>query len=81
MGSLVVEILLENMLLWNPARETPLLVVSYTNNALDQLLERILDRIEHSDCNDSKYPVLVRIGSRIASDRIKKYVVSRVKAV
>ncbi|VDD90291.1 unnamed protein product, partial [Enterobius vermicularis] len=73
LGSLVVEILLENMHLWNPARETPLLVVSYTNNALDQLLERILDRIEHSDCNDSRYPVLVRIGSRIASDRIKNY--------
>ena len=42
-GMKIVQALLINRHVWDPARNSPLLVVCYTNHALDQFLEGIID--------------------------------------
>ena len=66
-GLKIVQLLLENRHHWD-ADESPILVVCYTNHALDQFLEGIIDM-----CNLS-YGELVRVGGRISSqnERLQK---------
>uniref|UniRef100_A0A915BXJ0 NFX1-type zinc finger-containing protein 1 n=1 Tax=Parascaris univalens TaxID=6257 RepID=A0A915BXJ0_PARUN len=70
-GRVLVRVLFENMQLWNPARTHPLLVVCYTNHALDQFLEGILE-----DFNDSKFskefPTVVRLGGRCKNESLQR---------
>ncbi|VDM37256.1 unnamed protein product [Toxocara canis] len=54
-GRLIVRVLFENMNLWNPARAYPVLVVCYTNHALDQFLEGLLNDFEEAGVSND-YP-------------------------
>ncbi|KHN75785.1 NFX1-type zinc finger-containing protein 1 [Toxocara canis] len=70
-GRLIVRVLFENMNLWNPARAYPVLVVCYTNHALDQFLEGLLNDFEEAGVSND-YPSIVRLGSRCKNERLKR---------
>ncbi|KAM3727620.1 NFX1-type zinc finger-containing protein [Dirofilaria immitis] len=73
LGRFIVRILLENINIWNPDRINPILVVCFTNHALDQFLDGILvDLIEDGRYND-ELPNIVRIGSRCKSETLLRY--------
>lgn len=61
-GLKVAEVLLKNRLLWNKNRG-PILVICFTNHALDQFLEGIT-------CYTDK---LIRIGGQSKSEKLKKH--------
>ena len=64
----IIEIFLQNKAQWYPLLQSPILVVSYTNHALDQFLEGILKFTKKGD--DLK---MVRIGGRCLSKNIQSY--------
>jgi len=67
-GLKIVEILLQNKTKWDLLQQSPILVVCYTNHALDQFLEGILKFTEEGD------PInMVRIGGRCRSEAIQPY--------
>uniref|UniRef100_A0A8R1TQL9 NF-X1-type domain-containing protein n=1 Tax=Onchocerca volvulus TaxID=6282 RepID=A0A8R1TQL9_ONCVO len=73
LGRLIVRILLENIKMWNPARTNPILIVCFTNHALDQFLDGVLvDLINDGRYND-ELPSIVRIGSRCKSETLQRY--------
>ena len=64
-GLKIVEAFLRNRSVWDRNREAPILVVCYTNHALDQFLEGILNlRI------GDQTPNIVRIGGRCKNDKL-----------
>ncbi|BFZ14774.1 hypothetical protein BsWGS_17813 [Bradybaena similaris] len=64
-GLLVMKALLHNKQIWLGDRErSPILLVCYTNHALDQFLEGILNFYQGS---------LVRVGSRSKSERLEEF--------
>ena len=66
-GLKIVQALLLNRSVWDPKCNSPILVVCYTNHALDQFLEGILE------CQiGTQPPKVVRIGGRCKSDQIKE---------
>ena len=67
-GLKIAEVLLKNNQLWN-RRERPILVLCYTNHALDQFLEGILK------FNNK----IVRVGSRSKNPALEDYNVSQLK--
>ncbi len=75
-GLKIVQAFLQNRQAWDPLRNSPILVVCYTNHALDQFLEGI------HDCQvDGKPPSIVRIGGRCKSEKLSTCVLSeKVKA-
>ncbi|VDK44724.1 unnamed protein product [Anisakis simplex] len=74
-GRLIVRILIENINLWNVTRRHPLLVVCYTNHALDHFLEGLVGDFPHYDKNvNSDYPTMVRLGTRCKNEKIEKFV-------
>ena len=72
-GLKIVQALLQNRSVWDPKSASPILVVCYTNHALDQFLEEIL-KIQLG--ND--YPKIVRVGGRCKSENLKPYVLSNI---
>ncbi|XP_019853694.1 PREDICTED: NFX1-type zinc finger-containing protein 1-like [Amphimedon queenslandica] len=70
-GYKIVQTLLQNRLVWDPHMSSPILVMCYTNHALDQFLEGI---IHHRISMDGKLktPNIVRVGGRSKSEDIKK---------
>uniref|UniRef100_A0AAF5PM72 Uncharacterized protein n=1 Tax=Wuchereria bancrofti TaxID=6293 RepID=A0AAF5PM72_WUCBA len=73
LGRLIVRILLENITMWNPERINPIIVVCFTNHALDQFLDGVLiDLIKDERYND-ELPSIVRFGSRCKSETLQKY--------
>ena len=71
-GVKLVELLLDNQKRWETADSNlhpPIVVLSYTNHALDQFLECILERSK----NTGNQVDMVRIGSRSKSDILKKF--------
>ena len=65
-GLKIVEALLQNRHAWDPKKNSPILVVCYTNHALDQFLEGI------QSCQiNEKQPKIVRVGGRCKSEKIK----------
>ena len=75
-GLKIVDALLQNCNIWNPNRESPILVICYTNHALDQFLEGILE-IRVDGTNGYQHPPnVVRIGGRCKSERLKPYVLA-----
>ncbi|XP_061109480.1 NFX1-type zinc finger-containing protein 1-like isoform X2 [Conger conger] len=64
-GLKIVKALLDNADMWRSTAGSPILVVCYTNHALDQFLEGILKFM-------SKSSVLVRLGGRSTNDALKK---------
>lgn len=72
-GRLIVRILFENMELWNPARTHPLLVVCFTNHALDQFLEGVLSDLDADGRHIQDFPSIVRLGSRCANEKVRPF--------
>ena len=66
-GLKIVEALLINRLIWDPDKSSPILVVCYTNHALDQFLEGI-----KATWVNGKEPTVVRIGGRCKSEKLKE---------
>ena len=64
-GLKIVEAFLRNRSVWDRNKEAPILVVCYTNHALDQFLEGI-----QSICIEGHTPNIVRIGGRCKSERL-----------
>ena len=71
-GMKIVQALLTNRSIWDPAKNSPLLVVCYTNHALDQFLEGIID-LSHSENDDSHKFSIVRIGGRCQNEKVAKF--------
>ena len=63
-GIKIVQALLNNRLVWDSAGNSPVLVVCYTNHALDQFLEEIINLNSYS---------VVRIGSRCQNEKVAKF--------
>ena len=64
-GIKIVQAFLTNRELWDPLKESPVLVVCYTNHALDQFLEGI-----RQTCIRGKQPYVTRIGGRSKSEQL-----------
>ena len=62
-GLKIVKAFLANKKVWDPNKTTPILVVCYTNHALDQFLEGI-----RTDTIEGKHPNVTRIGGRCKSE-------------
>ena len=69
-GYKIVQTLLQNRLVWDPHMSSPILVMCYTNHALDQFLEGI---IHHRITLNGKIetPNIVRVGGRSKSEDIQ----------
>ncbi|XP_023660655.1 NFX1-type zinc finger-containing protein 1-like isoform X2 [Paramormyrops kingsleyae] len=72
-GLKIVKALLDNAQVWGIGCSSPILVVCYTNHALDQFLEGILKYMTD--------PLgLVRVGGRSSSDIIKNYSLNKLRS-
>ena len=73
-GKKIVEALLVNKRLWDPTNSSPILVVCYTNHALDQFLEGIIEMLncDPSDPVNAPYKIM-RIGGRCSSEVVNKF--------
>ena len=73
-GVKIVEALLINKNLWDPIRSSPILVVCFTNHALDQFLNEIIDimKCDPTDPINSPYKI-VRIGGRCSNETVKNF--------
>ena len=71
-GMKIVQALLTNRKIWDPARNSPLLVVCYTNHALDQFSEGIID-LSHSENDESPKFSIVRVGGRCQNEKVTKF--------
>ncbi|KAB7497578.1 NFX1-type zinc finger-containing protein 1 [Armadillidium nasatum] len=67
LGLLITKILLSNKETWNPQKGHPLLVVCYTNHALDQFLEGMLSFTTN----------LCRVGSRSQNEALAQYQINK----
>ena len=74
MGIKIVQALIANRKQWDPKGESPILVMCYTNHALDQFLEGILPMVSpglpispYTQCTK-----VVRVGGRSKSEQISK---------
>ena len=67
-GLKIVEILLHNKGKWDPFLQSPILIVCYTNHALDQFLEGILKFNKKGESVN-----MVRVGGRCRSEAIQPY--------
>ena len=73
-GKKIVEALLVNKRLWDPTSSSPVLVVCYTNHALDQFLEGVIEMLncDPSDAANADYKI-IRIGSRCTNEVVNKF--------
>ena len=71
-GLKIVEALLDNREVWDPHKSSPILVMCYTNHALDQFLEGIIDT-EWRNRN----PKVIRVGGRCKNEKVDKYNLSK----
>ncbi|KAJ8267933.1 hypothetical protein COCON_G00131050 [Conger conger] len=71
-GLKIVKALLDNADMWRSTAGSPILVVCYTNHALDQFLEGILKFM-------SKSSVLVRVGGRSTNAALKELSLSNLR--
>ena len=62
-GAKIVRCLLENRTAWDPQRNSPMLMVCYTNHALDQFLEKVLEFIPKEG--------IIRVGGRCKSQSLE----------
>ena len=69
-GLKIVEALLENRHIWDPDFSTPILVMCYTNHALDQFLEGIIE----TECQ----PTVIRIGGRCKNEKVEQCNINKV---
>ena len=69
-GLKLMQIFLQNRKIWDPQKTSPILVVCYTNHALDQFLEGICDL--YAEQSPQAQPDIVRIGGRCKSEKLAK---------
>ena len=74
-GYKIVQTLLQNRHIWDPNSTSPILVMCYTNHALDQFLEGII----HHKIDNDRTPKIVRIGGRSQSEEIQKFNLKNVR--
>ena len=76
-GMKIVQALLTNRHVWDTAGNSPLLVVCYTNHALDQFLEGIINMdsliIKPNLDNKTRKFSIVRVGGRCQNEKVAKY--------
>lgn len=72
-GLKIVEGLLENRKVWDPCKSSPIFVMCYTNHALDQFLEGIID----TECHGREIQV-IRVGGRCKSEKVDAYNLNKV---
>ena len=80
-GLKAIQMLLNNIKCWNGLNESGgnILVVCYTNHALDQFLEGILDLLQRGKVSKQcKHPI-IRIGSRSKSDRLVPHTINNLR--
>ena len=70
-GLKIVEGLLENRHIWDPNRSCPILVMCYTNHALDQFMEGIID----ATCK----PKVIRVGGRCKNEKVDAYNLNKMR--
>ena len=63
-GAKIVRCLLENRAAWDPDKVSPMLMVCYTNHALDQFLEKVLEFLPKEQ--------IIRVGGRCKSPQLEK---------
>jgi hypothetical protein len=72
-GLKIVQVLLENAHIWNgntPEDHSPILVVCYTNHALDQFLEGLCPFVKNG---------IVRVGGRSKSQRLEQFLLRELR--
>ena len=62
-GAKIVRCLLDNRRAWDPHQTSPMLMVCYTNHALDQFLEKVLEFLPSRK--------IIRVGGRCKSDKLE----------
>ena len=62
-GAKIVRCLLENRQHWDPENVSPMLMVCYTNHALDQFLEKVLEFLPKR--------AIIRVGGRSKSEKLE----------
>ena len=62
-GAKIVRCLLENREAWDPESISPMLMVCYTNHALDQFLEKVLEFLPQEE--------VIRVGGRCKSSQLE----------
>ena len=62
-GAKIVRCLLDNRRAWDPGLASPMLMVCYTNHALDQFLEKVLEFLPSQK--------IIRVGGRCKSDKLE----------
>ena len=62
-GAKIVQCLLENRAAWDPDKVSPMLMVCYTNHALDQFLEKVLEFLPKEE--------IIRVGGRCKSKQLE----------
>ena len=72
-GLKIVEALLQNRSLWDQRSNSPILVVCYTNHALDQFLEGVLDL----RFGKEEKPRVVRVGGRCKNEKVGDCVMAK----
>ena len=63
-GARIIRCLLENRAAWDPNKLSPMLMVCYTNHALDQFLEKVLEFLPKKQ--------IIRVGGRCKSLQLEK---------
>ena len=63
-GAKIVQCLLQNRRIWDPRRISPMLMVCYTNHALDQFLEKVLEFLDRG---------IIRVGSRSKNVKLEDF--------
>ena len=62
-GAKIVRCLLENRTAWDPLHNSPMLMACYTNHALDQFLEKVLEFLPSEQ--------VIRVGGRSKSEKLE----------
>ena len=62
-GAKIVRCLLDNRVQWDPENRSPMLMVCYTNHALDQFLEKVLEFLPAKR--------IIRVGGRCKSEQLE----------
>ena len=79
-GYKIVQTLLENREVWDPNRNSPILVMCFTNHSLDQFLEGIIHHeLSDSETEGTRRPKIVRIGGRSQSEEIQRHSLRNVR--
>uniref|UniRef100_A0A914PWH2 DNA2/NAM7 helicase helicase domain-containing protein n=1 Tax=Panagrolaimus davidi TaxID=227884 RepID=A0A914PWH2_9BILA len=72
MGLQIAKLLFDNWEIWNPDEEDsrPMLIVCYTNHALDQFLEGISEFVKEG---------IIRVGGRCKNEKVEQFNLSKIR--